>query len=377
MKKLNKFNNLNSSKSSLKVYLVENFSKMSNEYQRHVILFLWKKGNNVDQIYQELCITEGDEAPHKRTVYRWVEKFRCGIRDVKTETPPGPEITARTDRNIDRIRKLLEEDRRSSIRLLAELIGTSTWVVYKILHEDLGLSRVCCRWVPRMLTGAMKAKRVEGSESILNFIDEEEENFCTRYSTMDESWLYLYDPDSKQQSSVWIEKGSNPPVKFKADRSVKKVMATVFWDFKGIIYVEYLVGGGTVTGARFANSVRNFREEVTKKRRGKVRAGLVLHMDNAPVHTALVAKAAIREADIELLSHPPYSPDLAPSDYWLFPNLKKALKGRRFKDTSDVIEAANQWFEDQSEEFYKTGVMKLRSRCEKCILVRGDYVEKC
>ena len=166
-------------------------------------------------------------------------------------------------------------------------------------------------------------------------------------------------------------------VQFKVGPSAKKVMAIIFWDAKGIIYIEYIVDGGTVTGARFANSVRKFKEAVLKKRRGKVRAGLVLHMDNAPVHTSHVAQAASRESGIELLPHPPYSPDLAPSVYWLFPNLKKTLKGRRFKDTSDVIEAANQWFEDQPEEFYKTGVMKLRSRCEKCIEVRGGYVEKC
>ena len=123
-----------------------------------------------------------------------------------------------------------------------------------------------------------------------------------------------------------------------------------------------MVDGGTVTGTRFASSIQKFRE-VKRKRREMLRFGLVLHMDNAPSHTSRVAQAAIREAGIELLPHPPYSPDLAPSDYWLFPNFKKALKGQKYEDTSEVIAAANQWFDEQPESFYKDSVNKLLS-CE-------------
>ena len=367
---------LNSIKCRSEVCLVAYFHKMASEMQRAVIFWLWKKGNNVDQIYQELLATEGDQMPTKRTIYRWVEKFRCGVTELKDQSPPGMEVHARTDRNIERVRQLIEEDRRISIRRLAATVGTSTWTIEKILHEDLGLVRLCSRWVPRMLTKQMKARRVTDSKFTADFIASDQEIFCTRYVTMDECWLYVYDPETKTQSSVWVPKGSKPPVKFKVGPSAKKVLASIFWDCKGVIYAEYTVDGSTVTGTRFANSVQILREEVKKKRRGKLRSGLVLHMDNAPAHTSRIAQATIRDCGFELLPHPPYSPDLAPSDFWLFPNLKKALKGKRFEDTNEVIEAANQWFEDQTEDFYKTGVLKLKSRCEKCIMVRGDYVEK-
>ena len=340
MKFLNKYLKLNNIKYHLKVLLVVISAKMEIEDQRRIIFFLWKKDKSANEIHDELVCTEGEHTASICTIRRWIAKFKCGVTDFKKDAKGGCEVHARTDRNIERVRKLLEEDRRSSIRLLAELIKVSKGTISTILHEDLGLTRLCCRWVPRMLTAAMRTRRVEDSEYNVDFVAADEEIFCTRYSTMDEVWLYLYDPETKQQSSVWVEKGSKPPVKFKVGPSAKKVMAIIFWDAKGIIYIEYMVDGRTVTGARFANSVRKFKEEVLKKRRGKVRAGLVLHMDNAPAHTSHVAQAASRESGIELLPHPPYSPDLAPSDYWLFPNLKKTLKGRRFKDTSDVIEAA-------------------------------------
>ena len=64
-----------------------------------------------------------------------------------------------------------------------------------------------------------------------------------------------------------------------------------------------------------------------------------------------VAQAAIRECKFEQLNHPPYSPDLAPSDYYLFQNLKSHLRGTRFRDDDELKAAAEAWFEDQMTTF--------------------------
>ena len=69
--------------------------------------------------------------------------------------------------------------------------------------------------------------------------------------------------------------------------------------------------------------------------------------DNAPVHNSKVAIAAAKEGKFEIISHPPYSPDLAPSDYHMFGNLKKNLRGRRFEDDSDMTAAVDWWIGDQ------------------------------
>ena len=57
--------------------------------------------------------------------------------------------------------------------------------------------------------------------------------------------------------------------------------------------------------------------------------------------------AAIRDAGFEILDHPPYSPDLAPSDFHLFPKLKESLRGQRFQTDDDVMAAVNEWFQEQ------------------------------
>ena len=98
--------------------------------------------------------------------------------------------------------------------------------------------------------------------------------------------------------------------------------------------------------------------------------------DNAPVQKSRVAQAAIRGCKFEQLNHPPYSPYLAPSDYYLFRNLKSHLHGMRLRDDDELKAATEAWFEDQIDDFYFKGIDCLKEKWAKCIEVKGDYTEK-
>ena len=111
-------------------------------------------------------------------------------------------------------------------------------------------------------------------------------------------------------------------------------------------------------------------------RRGKLTAGVLFHQDNAPAHKSTLAMAAIRECGFQLIEHPPYSPDLAPSDYYLFLKMKKELSGHHFRTDDDVIQAVNHFLDTQDADFYKDGIRMLHDRWTKCVNLRGDYVEK-
>ena len=108
---------------------------------------------------------------------------------------------------------------------------------------------------------------------------------------------------------------------------------------------------------------------------GKLAAAVLLLHDNAPLHKSRVAQAAIRECKFEQLNHPPYSPDLAPSDYYLFRNLKYHLRGTRFRDDDELKAVTEAWFEDQIDDFNFKGTDCLK-KWAKCIEVKGDYIEK-
>ena len=174
----------------------------------------------------------------------------------------------------------------------------------------------------------------------------------------------------------WKHATSPKTKKFKATRSTKKVMSTIFWDSKGVIHIDYLPHGTTMNGKYYANLLKQVRQSIKEKRRGKIRRGIMLHQDNAPVHTSRVAMDAVRECGYELLPHPPYSPDLAPSDCHLFPRLKKHLRGRRFDDDGELTAAVEGWLGDQDVDFYRSGINDWKTRWDKCVELEGDYVEK-
>ena len=149
-------------------------------------------------------------------------------------------------------------------------------------------------------------------------------------------------------------------------------MAMVFWDSKGIILIDYKPAGTSITGEYYANVIKQLRGAIKEKRRGKLAAGVLLLHDNAPVHKSRIAQVAICECKFEQLNHQPYSPDLAPSDYYLFRN----LCGTRFRDDDELNAAREAWFEDQIDDFYFKGIDCLKEKRAKCIKVKGDYIEK-
>jgi histone-lysine N-methyltransferase SETMAR len=101
----------------------------------------------------------------------------------------------------------------------------------------------------------------------------------------------------------------------------------------------------------------------------------LLH-DNALVHTLVAAKAAIQCCGVQELNHPPYSPDLAPSDYFLFSKLKSNLRGKKFTSDEEVISAVLNHFKDKNSEYFFSGKQKLINRSKKCTEIKGDYIEK-
>ena len=87
-----------------------------------------------------------------------------------------------------------------------------------------------------------------------------------QFVTVDETWIHHYTPELKQQSKQWTASGECVPKKAKTVLSAGKVMATVFWDSQGIILVDYLEKGKTITGAYYATLLDRLKEELNQKR---------------------------------------------------------------------------------------------------------------
>ena len=85
---------------------------------------------------------------------------------------------------------------------------------------------------------------------------------------------------------------------------------------------------------------------------------------------------AVEQNGYELIPHPAYSPDLAPSDYFLFPNLKKDIRGRHFQSNEEVMAAVEECVRDKDPGYFSSGLMALEHRRSKCIILEGNYIEK-
>jgi len=103
---------------------------------------------------------------------------------------------------------------------------------------------------------------------------------------------------------------------------------------------------------------------------------IIFHQDIAPAHKSALAVGKLRDLHYELLEHPPYSPDLVPSDFYLFPKLKLFLAGQHFSSNQEAIAAVEGYFADRTKNHYRDKIMVLEYRWNKCISLKGDYVEK-
>jgi len=135
-------------------------------------------------------------------------------------------------------------------------------------------------------------------------------------------------------------------------KSAGKVLASIFWDQDSILLIDYLPKGQTINAEYYLSLLVQLKDILKEKRLGKVTNGVLFLHDNAPAYQALATQKKLAYLDFHCFDHPPYSLDLAPSDYHLFPGQKKQLKGRHFSSDAEDIAAAETWLDGQTSEFF-------------------------
>ena len=237
------------------------------------------------------------------------------------------------------------------------------------------MRKLTVRWVPKSLSDEQMATRASVCSALLKRF-RSKDDFLLRLVTVDETWVHYYEPENKAQSRQWVGPGSPRPKKFKTQPSAGKVMVTVFWDAKGVIMLDFLPKRSTITGVYYANLLDQLRTAIREKRRGELSKGVLLQQDNARVHHCKVAMDAVERNGYELIPHPAYSPDLAPSDLFLFPNLKKDIRGLHFRSDEEVVTAVEEWVNGKDPDFFSSWLMALEHHWSKCITLEGNYIEK-
>ncbi|XP_076043703.1 histone-lysine N-methyltransferase SETMAR-like [Oratosquilla oratoria] len=279
---------------------------------RSVIKFLHLKGYSVRQIHDEMKAVHGDDCPSYDTVVRWKRNFQTGHMSLTDESRTGRPSLTDSAATVKKVEDLILKDGQVTFHVIMHETELSYGSVWKIIYDELYMSKVSVHWVPRLLTLRWQTWR-DLSRQMLTLLEQDEEDFFGRLVTMNET------------KSIY-----------------------------------YLAKGQTITSAYYCTLLNKLRDALKKKRRGMLTKGVRLLADNAPAHSSQAAVVKTRRCGYETLPHQPYSPFLTPSGFFLYSEMKNPMRGRRFDDTEDVIQEMKQWFSTQSEDFYNSGLRKVK-----------------
>ena len=113
-------------------------------------------------------------------------------------------------------------------------------------------------------------------------------------------------------------------------------MVTVFWDSVGVILVDFMSKGATINSDVYIDTLEKLKARIQRVRPALKMCKVLLQHDNAGLHTSLKTRKVISSFGLTTISYPPYSPDLAPSDFHLFGPLKENLRGLYFSSVEKV-----------------------------------------
>jgi histone-lysine N-methyltransferase SETMAR len=346
---------------------------------RSVIKFLVLKELTNETILNELKLVYKDESPSRTTIYYWIAEFRRGRTSVEDDKEGRGRPAEIGENTVEQCKRLMMEDRRITIKDLSASLNVSTGSCYEIITSVLGYNKVCSRFVPKFLSADMRMTRLQCAQSCLALYQQYGDEFLTNIVTEDETPLSLYVPDSRRDSMVWKRPEEKPVLKRRSGTSHKReLMLTVFWSASGVLLVDYLEKGRTMKSDYYCNLLQQVGnlQQPAQSRSGLNRRRVWFLHDNAPIHTSHMTNASLNTLPLILLPHPPYSPDLAPSDFHLFRHLKKALRGEHFPDAESLRMFVNTWIADRPPLFFRQAFFDLHRRWMKTVEAAGSYIEK-
>ena len=170
-------------------------------------------------------------------IKNWFTEFRCGCTSTETIPSLGLLNEVTTPEMINKIHDIVLNDPKVKVCEITEIVSISTEHLVNILHTHLCLRKLCARWVSRLLTIDQKRIRVMTSEKNLAYFNRNSKQFLRRFVTMDKTWIHHYTPESREWSKQWVKPGESSPKHSKTQQSAGKVLASVFWDALGVIFL--------------------------------------------------------------------------------------------------------------------------------------------
>ena len=213
-----------------------------------------------------LKVAYGECTVSQKSVYKWYKLFTEGRGELNDDARFERPSTSTTNENTEAVKKIVMENRRITIREVAQVVGISIGSCHAIFSDILGRKRVSAKFVPRLLNFDQKTRRKTIAQEMLNDVNDDSD-LLQKVITGDESWVYGYDVETKAQSSQWKHTESPRLKKARQVRSNVKVLLTVYFDYHDVVHQEFLLHGRTVNKEYYLEVMRRLREAIRKKRR--------------------------------------------------------------------------------------------------------------
>lgn len=332
---------------------------------RLLFLYEYKLGNNSKKAAENINKAFGQNTVKDRTIRFWFCKFKTGDTTLENQSRGHPDTALENDK----LKALVESNPRVTVRELARHLGVGLATVWRHL-KIIGKIKKMDKWVPHELKENHKLRRMEVSSSLLsrNKIDP----FLHRIITTDEKWVLF---DNRKRSGQWLDRDEAPKHMPKPNLR-KKVLLTVWWGMQGIIHYKFLKAGETITSEKYCSELEVALEKLKEMVPSLVnRKGVIILQDNARPHVSSLTMHKLNQLNIEMLPHPPYSPDLSPTDFHFFKHVDYFIRNKTFADQRSVENSFQEFLQSTTPDFYKYGINQLISRWEKCVDANGCYFD--
>ena len=314
----------------------------------------------------------GNDAPCLRTVSTWTAKIRKGDYDLNDKPRSGRKKILDSLSLEEPISSLLDKYPFASAKFISIHFNISYQTTKNILTKYLGYKKYHLRWVPYKLSENHKKLRIKYSTKILGFLKQNEKTFFKNIITGDESWFF-FQYDYKFQ---YGKERSKIEYNIKPNFSLKKAMITIFFSGSGFLLVDALPKGAKFNSDYFCDTIlEGLKKEIHRRRPKMLFKNIFLHMDNAKPHLSIKSREKISSLGLSLLKHPPYSPDLAPSDFWLFGFLKEKLKGSSFETREELVCSISKILTQIPKQVIFSVFINWINRLKYVIKNEGDYYQ--
>lgn len=334
------------------------------QHLRHVILYEYQKKISPAEAHRNINLVYANSVS-VRTVQDWFRKFQTGDFSLEEKSRSGrPSVV-----DNDVLKTLVEADPRLTLDEMATKMECGSETIRRHL-EEIGKVHKHGVWVPHKLSEKNKIQRSTISSSLL--LRNNREPFLDRIITGDEKWVLYVNIRKRKQ---WLNRGQTPLPTPKDGIHPKKIMLCIWWDMRGVVHWEFLDSNLTITADIYCQQLDRLHQELLHNRPSLInRKGVILQVDNARPHIARKTQQKIHQLGWEVLPHPPYSPDMAPSDYHLFRSLQHYLSEKVFCNEEDIKTHISSFIGSKTPDFFKRGIENLTKRWKAVIENEGDYI---